>query len=103
MGYIITPIGHDKIYDSVKQAKQEALKAAVDGRVYVVAKVVGMTKSNPTFVKHKDPKPPDIDTNIPISAKCDFDGKPAVASKKSSTGDPIFLCLDCLGAKNDSE
>ena len=97
MGYIVVPVGHDKLYDSVKEAKQSALEAAVDGRTYAVAKVIGVTKSNPTFVKHKDPKPPEVNVNVPINAKCDFDGNPAVASKKAVTGETIYLCLDCLG------
>ena len=101
MSYIVLPVGHSKLHGTIKEAKQQALELAEDGRVYVVAKVIGTTKSNPIFVKHKDPKPSDINTEIPLSARCAFDDKPAVASKISATGDTIFLCLDCLGGRNN--
>ena len=100
MGYVVLPVENDKVYATAKEAKQKALEAAIDGKVYVVAKVVGVTKSNPVFVKYKEARLPDISTDIPISAKCDFDGKPAVASKIAATGDTVFLCLDCLGEEH---
>ena len=102
MSYIITPIMESPLYESVKEAKQAAVALAMDGKTYVVAKLIGTTKFNPTFVKFKEPKASDISTEIPLSARCDFDGKPALASKKSATGDTVYLCLECLGGQDDT-
>jgi formylmethanofuran dehydrogenase subunit E len=97
MAFIVVVAGHDPIYDTPKKAKEAALAMAMDGRTYLVVKVIGKTKSNPTFEKVKEPKKPDYDTEIEMNAKCDFCGDTAVASKKSETKDTIFLCLRCLG------
>lgn len=97
MAYTVVVAGQDPTYDTIKEAKKVALALAIDGRKYLVVKVIGMTKSNPSFEKVKEPKKPDYETEVEMNAKCDFCGQAAVASKRSETKDTIFMCLTCLG------
>jgi hypothetical protein len=97
MAYVISPIDSEPTYKSIKEAKQAAIEAAKNGRSYMVAKLIGTTKTNPVFIKYKEPKASEINIDVPLNARCDFDGKIAVGGKLSATGDTVYLCIDCLG------
>lgn len=97
--YTIIEFDPNTPISTLKEAKLAAVEAAQkQSKSFAVVKLIGYTKPNPSFVTLKKEKQ-EISTEIPLNARCDFDGKIAVGSKVASTGDTVYLCIDCLGGQ----